>query len=39
MINSVDFIVKVIYMFLTKSSTLIYLFKSTYIKNNHIEDL
>ena len=38
-INSRDFIVTVIYTYLTKSSTPIYLFKSTYIKTNHIEDL
>ena len=34
-----DFIVMVIYTYSTKSSTPIYLFKSTYIKTNHIEDL
>ena len=38
-INSGDFIVTVIYTYLTKLSIPIYLFKSTYIKTNHIEDL
>ena len=38
-INSRDFIVTVIYTYLTKSSTPVNLFKSTYIKTNHIEDL
>ena len=40
-INSRDFIVTIIYTYhrLTKSSTPVYLFKSTYIKTNHIEGL
>ena len=38
-INSRKFIVTVIYTYLTKSSTPVYLFKGTYIKTNHIEDL
>ena len=38
-INSAEFIVTVIYMYSTKTSRPIYLFKSTYIETNHIEDL
>ena len=38
-INSRDFIVMVIYTYSSESFTPIYLFKSTYIKTNHIEDL
>ena len=38
-INSRDFIVMVIYTYSSESSTPMYLFKSTYIKTNHIEDL
>ena len=38
-INSADFIVTGIYSYSTKSSTSIYLFESTYMQTNHIEDL
>ena len=38
-IKSADFIVTGIYTYSTKSSTFIYLFKSTYMQTNHIEDL